>query len=804
MAGVALVVLGWLLGEALAAHPDSSDALAFPIPSLTAYVEVVEDLDIAERALSSAVSISSISAFLPERPNTTFVDEVNETVWTPEVCTELDQPDCVWRGAHYFVRYLDANLTEVGRYEIDVPSACTIRIEEWTRVDDLWCLGASIEGNVTAAHFGIFGDVLEAPNHPSVVQREIFDVRDSISINNSNDSNTFEVCELVPVGRYHIWIGTGVALCRTTVVAPPIPVMTTPVLVRDIPLSRGTSSISFYFQIPNQTAEIDEVQVHYVDTVGNLTHVSVWSGASIVPTVQPNYTGIVHRTFITNFGNPVVPNTEYRMRVAVSGPAGSPYTNFSEELVASTLPTVQPKPPQPLVTEINNTHHNLTAEPLREYGDTSQIIFRFFVADSSSLQGRLISNETCAWPCDGGVPVTDAFLRRNDGVVFITVAVVNQLGESVQSDFTTLRARPLPAKGSSGLSEGGIVGIVCSVFFSMVIYALGALYVRQKNKIEYVTVTRPPPSEAEVTDKDFVRIKEIGVGSSAVVYMGNMLGENNAVVSEVAIKEIHASADLHMQENFLREQAALLHLDHPNVVKLMGVVSQKSPMVILTEFCALGSLDVYLRENKPEPDEALYNWAHEMVLALDYLHSKTIIHRDIACRNYLLTRDRIIKICDLGMCKNVVQYQQKTDAFMEVRWAAPPCFRGDYSRGTDVWALCVAYWELYSKGRLPYYEHKRPQDVYAAVAGGERLTIPETTPAELGAIMVAVWNNTQELRNVSTRVFHEVWDDVGELPQLALEGEATDGEEEGEDLALLPLEGGGAAAPDGDGVEFVV
>ena len=80
---------------------------------------------------------------------------------------------------------------------------------------------------------------------------------------------------------------------------------------------------------------------------------------------------------------------------------------------------------------------------------------------------------------------------------------------------------------------------------------------------------------------------------------------------------------------------------------------------------------------RPVCTKDLLCWAHQVARGMQYLASKRVMHGDLACRNILLAQDNVVKICDFGLAKDIMNnnYQKSTDGPLPVKWLAVECIR---------------------------------------------------------------------------------------------------------------------------------
>ena len=122
-----------------------------------------------------------------------------------------------------------------------------------------------------------------------------------------------------------------------------------------------------------------------------------------------------------------------------------------------------------------------------------------------------------------------------------------------------------------------------------------------------------------------------------------------------------------------------------HVIKLIGVVSQGQPALVLMELMENGDLKNYLRSRRPDSENnklglpvptlrEVLQMAIEISDGMSYLSVKKIVHRDLAARNCMVSQDVVVKVGDFGMARDIYEteyYRKEGRGLLPVRWMAP-------------------------------------------------------------------------------------------------------------------------------------
>lgn len=191
-----------------------------------------------------------------------------------------------------------------------------------------------------------------------------------------------------------------------------------------------------------------------------------------------------------------------------------------------------------------------------------------------------------------------------------------------------------------------------------------------------------------------------------------MLKENNGT-TPVAVKTVNDNATDRERISFLKEAETMKAFESHHVVRLLGVVSNGQPTLVVMELMPLGDLKGYLRSQRPEEGctvpptlGQILQMSIEIADGMAYLSAKKFVHRDLAARNCMVADNLTVKIGDFGMTRDIYEtdyYRKGSKGLLPVRWMAPESLKdGIFSSTTDVFAYGVVLWEMATLAAQPY------------------------------------------------------------------------------------------------------
>ena len=193
----------------------------------------------------------------------------------------------------------------------------------------------------------------------------------------------------------------------------------------------------------------------------------------------------------------------------------------------------------------------------------------------------------------------------------------------------------------------------------------------------------------------------LGRGGMGTVYKA-LHTETNETLAVKVLAPAYSSDD-HFRNRFESEIKALLKLDHPNIVRLIGYGQDDNNLYFAMELVEGQSLYQLQRDGKPFHWREVMRIAKNIALGLRHAHDRGVIHRDMKPGNLLKADTGIIKITDFGIAKSFGQTQNTgTNVLGTVDFMSPEQAKGQLvTAKSDLYSLGTVMYTLLS-GRPPF------------------------------------------------------------------------------------------------------
>lgn len=203
----------------------------------------------------------------------------------------------------------------------------------------------------------------------------------------------------------------------------------------------------------------------------------------------------------------------------------------------------------------------------------------------------------------------------------------------------------------------------------------------------------------------FEKIDKIGQGTYSNVYKAKDLITGKIV----ALKKVRFDNLEPESVKFMaREILILRRLDHPNVIKLEGLVTSRMSwsLYLVFEYMVhdLAGLAASPDIKFTEPQVKCY--MHQLLSGLEHCHNRHVLHRDIKGSNLLIDNEGILKIADFGLASlfDPTHRHPMTNRVVTLWYRPPELLLGatDYGVGVDLWSAgCILGELLYGKPIMP-------------------------------------------------------------------------------------------------------
>lgn len=216
-------------------------------------------------------------------------------------------------------------------------------------------------------------------------------------------------------------------------------------------------------------------------------------------------------------------------------------------------------------------------------------------------------------------------------------------------------------------------------------------------------------------------IGELGRGAMGVVYHATdpAIGRSVAIKT-IRIRDIHDAAQREkLRERLFREARSAGALSHPNIVTIYDIAEADGLAWIAMAYVNGPTLEQILNSDHPLSGTATLDILRQSASALDYAHSRGVVHRDIKPGNIMRDEDGTIKITDFGIARITSSAGNTTETRTvsgTPNYMSPEQVQGLPTDGrSDQFSLAVIAFEILT-GERPFDGEHLSTVVYRIVA----------------------------------------------------------------------------------------
>ena len=218
--------------------------------------------------------------------------------------------------------------------------------------------------------------------------------------------------------------------------------------------------------------------------------------------------------------------------------------------------------------------------------------------------------------------------------------------------------------------------------------------------------------ENPVILNDYTLIKDIGEGNFGKVKLAKLKSTKEKFAIKILDKE---KLKTQTKSTLFNEIEIISRLDHKNIIHVEKILEDSKNHYIVMEYCEKGELfDYIVNKERLNPAEASL-FFYQLINGVEYIHKQGFAHRDLKPENLLLTKEKILKIIDFGLCHDFDGENFLHTKCGSPSYAAPEILKGFPYNGfkSDIWCCGIILYGMLC-GYLPF-DGENNQEIFREI-----------------------------------------------------------------------------------------
>ncbi|XP_075349400.1 serine/threonine-protein kinase Nek11 isoform X3 [Mycteria americana] len=249
--------------------------------------------------------------------------------------------------------------------------------------------------------------------------------------------------------------------------------------------------------------------------------------------------------------------------------------------------------------------------------------------------------------------------------------------------------------------------------------------------------------------------RKLGNGSFGSVYLVSdrktKQGEELKVLKEISVGDLKPNETV--EANL--EAQLLSKLDHPAIVKFYASFVERDSFCIITEYCEGGDLDFKIQEYKESgkifTQRQIIDWFIQLLLGVNYMHDRRILHRDLKAKNIFL-KNNLLKIGDFGVSRLLMGSCDLATTFTGTPYYMSPeaLKHQGYNTKSDIWSLGCILYEMCCMNHA--FTGHNFLSVVLKIVEGDTPSLPDRYPSKLNAVLCSMLSKNPSLRPAAAEI----------------------------------------------------